>query len=172
MVETENEMSLINKAIDEVQEETKKKKKKKKNKKKNSGLKSYTNPCKLPPFRGVKGYTDSYVKCNQTEPPSIPVVDLFPDGKFPVGEIQDHPGDFNTYRTTDEEKRALDRANEELYKTLRHASEVHRQVRKYAQSFIQPGIKLADMCERLEEKNRELVGEAGFAVSINTRECL
>jgi methionine aminopeptidase type II len=42
------------------------------------------------------------------------------------------------------------------------ASEVHRQVRRYAQSFIEPGIKLIDMCERLEEKNRELMQEAGL----------
>lgn len=41
----------------------------------------------------------------------------------------DHPGDFNTFRTTDAEKRAMDRANEELYETLRCASEVHREVR-------------------------------------------
>ena len=37
------------------------------------------------------------------------------------------------------------------------AAEVHRQVRRYAQSFIEPGIKLIDMCERLENKNRELM---------------
>lgn len=41
----------------------------------------------------------------------------------------EHPGDFNTFRTTDAEKRALDRANDELYETLRCASEVHREVR-------------------------------------------
>jgi methionyl aminopeptidase len=40
---------------------------------------------------------------------------------------------------------------------VRLASEVHREVRRYAQSFIKPGIKLADMCERLENKNRELI---------------
>jgi hypothetical protein len=40
---------------------------------------------------------------------------------------------------------------------VRLAAEVHREVRRYAQSFIKPGIKLADMCERLENKNRELV---------------
>jgi hypothetical protein len=40
---------------------------------------------------------------------------------------------------------------------VRLAAEVHRQVRSYAQSIIKPGIKLADMCELLENKNRELV---------------
>lgn len=38
------------------------------------------------------------------------------------------------------------------------------QVRAWSQSFIKPGIKLADMCERLENKNRELVGERGLEV--------
>lgn len=49
------------------------------------------------------------------------------------------------------------RLQSELYDKVRMASEVHRQVRRYAQSFIEPGIKLIDMCERLENKNRELM---------------
>jgi methionine aminopeptidase len=40
---------------------------------------------------------------------------------------------------------------------VRLAAEVHREVRRYAQSIIKPGIKLTDMCELLENKNRELV---------------
>ena len=53
----------------------------------------------------------------------------------------------------------------DLYDKVRHASEVHRQVRHYAQSFIRPGIKLTDMCERLEECNRRLVKENGLQVA-------
>ena len=53
----------------------------------------------------------------------------------------------------------------DLYDKVRHASEVHRQVRHYAQSFIRPGIKLTDMCERLEECNRRLVKENGLQVT-------
>jgi len=49
---------------------------------------------------------------------------------------------------------------------VRQAAEVHRQVRSWAQSFIEPGIKLADMCEKIENKNRELVQEAGLARGI------
>ena len=64
---------------------------------------------------------------------------------------------------TDAEKRALDRMQEEtVYNKIRHASEVHRQVRKYAQSIIQPGIKLIDMCEQIENMNRTLVVENGL----------
>ena len=49
-----------------------------------------------------------------------------------------------------------------LYEKLRHAAEVHCQVRHHAQSFIQPGIKLVDMCERLEDCNHRLVQEDGL----------
>ncbi|EQC25008.1 methionyl aminopeptidase [Saprolegnia diclina VS20] len=142
----------------------KKKKKNKKKKKKSAG--SASAGTKLPPFRGVDGYTDSYIKYGQTEPPTIPVAKLFGAGSFPKGEEQNHPGDFNTYRTTSEEKRALEREGEALYDRMRYASEVHRQVRKFAQSIIKPGIRLIDMCEALENKNRELVEEAGFARGI------
>ena len=91
---------------------------------------------------------------------------LFEPGTFPVGEEQDHPGDFNTHRRTSAEMRAKDVMDENLYDKVRYAAEVHRQVRRFAQSTIKPGIKLIDMCEMLEEKNRELVGEAGFARGI------
>lgn len=45
----------------------------------------------------------------------------------------------------------------DLYDKVRMAAEVHRQVRSFSQSFIKPGIKLIDMCEMLENKNRELM---------------
>lgn len=43
---------------------------------------------------------------------------------------------------------------------------MHRQVRKWAQSWIKPGIKLIDMCEKIEAKNRELVVERGLQAGI------
>jgi len=43
---------------------------------------------------------------------------------------------------------------------------VHRQVRAHAQSVIRPGVRLADMCEALENMNRALVGEDGVARGI------
>jgi methionyl aminopeptidase len=57
----------------------------------------------------VKGFTDSYVAYGQTDPPSIPVAELFEPGTYPQGEILEHPGDFNTFRVTSEEKRAAER---------------------------------------------------------------
>jgi methionyl aminopeptidase len=147
----------------------KKKRKKKKKKKKNGGgpavvVGSIKEPSLKPPARGLKetAFTDYYVKYGQTDPPTIPVVDLFKGKEFPIGEIQPHTHENQTYRETSDEARAMDRLQEDLYSKVRNAAEVHRQVRSYAQSFIKPGIKLADMCERLENKNRELVKEAGL----------
>ena len=54
--------------------------------------------------------------------------------------------------------------NIDLYDKVRHACEVHRQVRSHAQSFIKPGVKLIDICEQLEECNRLLVKENGLQV--------
>lgn len=154
-------------AVDSQRKTTKSKKKKKKSaKKKKKGTATASVGSKAPPFRGVSGFTDSYVAVGQTDPPTIPIEELYADGQYPEGEIQAHPGDFNTFRTTSEEKRALDRAQEDLYATVRHAAEVHRHVRKFAQSIIKPGVKLIDMCTQLENKNRELVVEAGFAVRV------
>jgi len=121
-----------------------------------------SKPHKLPHSRLVTGFTDSYVAYGQTEPPTIPVANLFAPGKFPQGQIMEHPGDFNSYRMTSEEKRHLERLESDLYDKVRHAAEVHREVRKFAQSFIKPGIRLIDMCEMIENKNRELIQENGL----------
>jgi len=159
----------------------KKKKKKKRPKKKKAAAPAggssanlvFGEPSRPQVSRFLGGYTDYYVKYGQTLEPSIPVADLFRPGHFPVGEIQPHgetknpDPDMNLRRKTDEEKRAGDRLLEaELYDKVRHASEVHRQVRAHAQSFIQPGIDLADMCERIEECNRRLVKENGLEAGI------
>ena len=110
---------------------------------------------------------DSFTKLGQTWPPTKPVETLFPVGtEGPVGEILEHPGDFNRFRITSEEKRAQDRLQTEMYRKVRIASECHRQVRKWAQSWIRPGILLTDMCEAIENKNRELVVESGLQAGI------
>ena len=62
----------------------KKKKKKRSKKKKPTGTGS-----KEPLSRLLGGFTDSYVRYGQTEPPTIPVSKLFKADAFPVGEIQD-----------------------------------------------------------------------------------
>lgn len=118
----------------------KKKRKKKKKKKKKSGAAVDLGP---PP--------------EQTDPPSIPLSRYYPDCTFPVGELQDYV-DANAYRTSSEEMRERERLESDLYNTVREAAEVHRRVRTYMKPYIKPGVKLIDMCERLEDANRSLVG--------------
>eukprot|EP00339_Tiarina_fusa_P005152 CAMPEP_0117022526 /NCGR_PEP_ID=MMETSP0472-20121206/16917_1 /TAXON_ID=693140 ORGANISM="Tiarina fusus, Strain LIS" /NCGR_SAMPLE_ID=MMETSP0472 /ASSEMBLY_ACC=CAM_ASM_000603 /LENGTH=478 /DNA_ID=CAMNT_0004728405 /DNA_START=229 /DNA_END=1668 /DNA_ORIENTATION=+ len=151
----------------------KKKRKKKKKKKKKAGgaggaggALQIKEPSKKPTFRGLlpTAFVDAGVKYGQTDPPTIPVKDLFQSKPYPVGEIQPHTllESQTSFRESQAEIRARDIMHEDLYTNLRWGAEVHRQVRNFAQSIIQPGIELADMCAQLENKNRELVQEAGL----------
>lgn len=101
----------------------------------------------------------------QTFPPSIPVSKLFPTGIFPEGEVCDYRDD-NLWRTTSEEKRELERLEFPMYNEVRQASEVHRQTRKFIQKIAQPGIKLIDMCEQLENCTRTLIEEKGLQAGV------
>lgn len=139
----------------------KKKKKRKKKKKKKSAVGEIKEPSEKAPSRGVldTAFTDYFVRYGQTGPePTIPVAELFAQKELPLGEIQQ----YGT-RVTTKEMEALDQLQAaELYQQVRLGAEIHRQVRSYAQSFIKPGIQLADMCERLENKNRQLTVEHGL----------
>ncbi|BFZ61827.1 Methionine aminopeptidase 2 [Saitoella coloradoensis] len=118
-------------------EGTKKKKKKKKPKKKKSGTK-------------------------QTEPPRTGLSKLFPSGTYPEGEICEYTHEENTYRTTSEEKRHLERQEFDTYNDLRRAAEVHRQVRHYAQKTIKPGMSMIEITELIENGTRALSEENGL----------
>ncbi|OTF82187.1 hypothetical protein BLA29_010386, partial [Euroglyphus maynei] len=101
----------------------------------------------------------------QTDPPSIPIKDLYPDGNFPLGEICEHPAvDENTakYRITSAEKKAMDEASEDQYRDLRCAAEAHRQTRQYMLNYIKPGMTMIEICERLEDTARKLIVENGL----------
>lgn len=100
----------------------------------------------------------------QTIPPTIPLRDLpqFSSGVYPVGEILEHPGDFNTYRMTSNECKLRDQANEAYYNTLREAAEVHRQVRRDAQAFIRPGKSLIEICQRIEKSVERIIRAKGI----------
>jgi len=97
----------------------------------------------------------------QSAPPRIPVAQLFPDGSYPVGEEVEYKND-NAYRTTSEEKRHLDRMNQDFLTEYRQAAEVHREVRKYAQKVIKPGMSLTEICETIEDGTRNLTGHMGL----------
>jgi len=97
----------------------------------------------------------------QTDPPSIAIVDLFPNRDFPLGEISDYKDD-NLWRTSSQEMKMRDYAFEEALKDARQAAEAHRTVRQYVQSWIKPGMTMVDICTRLEECSRTMVKENGL----------
>ena len=101
----------------------------------------------------------------QTEPPTIPVAQLFADGVFPVGQEMEY-NDDNRWRVTDEEKRYLQLQENGNYNEARQGAEVHRQVRKYAQKVIKPGMTMIEIAEIIENGTRKLIQENGLAAGI------
>jgi len=99
----------------------------------------------------------------QTDPPTVPVKDLFPSGQFPVGQIMDHPiaqADTTAKnRFNSEEARAIDRLQLDMYNEIRCAAEAHRQTRQHIQRWVKPGMKMIDICEELERTGRALIAE-------------
>jgi len=106
----------------------------------------------------------------QTDPPSLPVSDLFPDGNFPEGQIMDHPiGNDDSkakQRFTSEEARALDRAQLDMYNEIRQAAEAHRQTRQHIQRWVKPGMTMIQICEELESTARKLINENGLKAGL------
>jgi len=108
----------------------------------------------------------------QTNPPSIPICELYPDGNFPQGQIVPHgvPKDQDESlalnRMTNEEKKSLELAHIDFYKDLRQAAEAHRQTRKYVMSWIKPGMRMIDIAEKLEECSRKMIKENGLSAGL------
>ena len=105
----------------------------------------------------------------QTDPPTLPVSQLFPDNNFPVGQIMDHHIAKDDRKAADrfssEESRAIDRAQLDMYNEIRQAAEAHRQTRQYIQKWVKPGMKMIDICNELESTARKLINENGLKVS-------
>ena len=91
----------------------------------------------------------------------MPIAQLFPDGNYPTGQEVPYT-DNNSYRTTSEEKRHLDRLNNDFLTDYRHGAEAHRQARQYARKFIKPGMSLTDIANGIEDSVRALVGHQGL----------
>uniref|UniRef100_A0A673ZLK4 Methionine aminopeptidase 2 n=1 Tax=Salmo trutta TaxID=8032 RepID=A0A673ZLK4_SALTR len=106
----------------------------------------------------------------QTDPPTVPICELYPSAVFPKGEECEYPpskdGRSAAWRTTHEEKRVLDKANEEMWSDFRQAAEAHRQVRNYINTWIKPGMTMIDICERLEDCSRRLIKENGLKAGL------
>ncbi|CAO3570578.1 unnamed protein product [Mortierella alpina] len=104
-------------------------------------------------------------KVAQTEPPTIPVSKMFANQIYPEGEMQDYKEE-NLWRTTNEEKRYLERQMNDQYNEVRRAAEVHRQVRSYARRNIKPGMSMIEIVEMIENGTRNLVEANGFESGI------
>jgi len=101
----------------------------------------------------------------QSDPPTVPITTLFPSSAYPEGEWQSYADDLR-WRETDAECRERDRLDAGDIEDARRAAEAHRQVRAYARRIARPGIKMIDLCEKLEAASRALVGEAGLDAGI------
>ena len=75
----------------------------------------------------------------------------------------------NNYRTTNEEKRHLDRMNNDFLNDYRQGAEIHRQVRQWAQKNIKPGLTLTEIAEGIENGTRALTGHWGLEEGDNIK---
>ncbi|KAJ3270081.1 Methionine aminopeptidase 2B [Terramyces sp. JEL0728] len=66
----------------------------------------------------------------------------------------------------DEEKRYLERQEHDNYNEARKCAEIHRQVRKYAQKTIKPGMTMIEICDLIENGTRNLIEAKGVAAGI------
>lgn len=106
------------------------------------------------------------VPTKQSDPPRVLLSNLFPNEEYPVGQEEEYR-DENLFRTTNEEKRALDRMNSDFLKEYRYGAEVHRQVRQWAQKNIKPGQSLTEIAEGIEDGVRALTGHPGLVEGDN-----
>lgn len=98
----------------------------------------------------------------QSSPPRVPVSQLYPNDSYPPGEEVPYVNE-NAFRTTSEEKRHLDRLNDDFLREYRQGAVVHRQVRSWARKeLIKPGASLTDIAEGIENAVRHLTGHMGL----------
>ncbi|TRY74961.1 hypothetical protein TCAL_04967 [Tigriopus californicus] len=126
---------------------------------------------KTDPKGGKKAAAKSGGKVTQTYPPTIPIFDLYRGGPFPVGQQMEYPDVWNDGRTAQdrfgtEEKRAIDRAQLDMYNEVRCAAEAHRQTRQHIQKWVKPGMKMIDIVQELEDTARKLIKENGLEAGL------
>ncbi len=90
----------------------------------------------------------------------------FPSQKFPEGSIfpyrepyqySSHPLARQSYRMASKECKEKERLFDTDYNELRKAAECHRQVRRYAQSFIRPGKTYMEIATTIENAVRKVI---------------
>ena len=98
----------------------------------------------------------------QTFPPTIPVSHLYlKDTDLPCGVVNIYK---NSQALSQESSNLMirdDMMSEKIF-CLRRAAVVHKQVRKYAQSVIKPGMKMIDICKAIESTLNYLCEKEGI----------
>ncbi|KAF3208337.1 hypothetical protein TWF106_011440 [Orbilia oligospora] len=99
----------------------------------------------------------------QSNPPRIPLTELFPTGEYPEGEVQH----YTKIRTKTAEERHTARLqfnaeDGEFLRTYRKAAEVHRQTRRWVQENVKPGHSTLEIAEGIEDSVRALLGHPGL----------
>mmetsp|Transcript_33481 Transcript_33481/g.66386 ORF Transcript_33481/g.66386 Transcript_33481/m.66386 type:complete len:451 (+) Transcript_33481:194-1546(+) len=156
--------------------DAKKKRKKKKKKKTEAPLVPHTRPAQdNSALRLVSDWKTAETVQTDMEP-TIPIRRMFPDGRYPVGQEVEYAGE-NAKRKSDAEMKAKEEEFDKELQNARRAAECHRQVRRYAQQFIRPGMPLLEICEKIEGKVEELIeangleAGKGFPTGVSLNNC-
>ena len=164
----------------EVPSEEKKKKKKKKHKKHGKGNKP-DDANRENPYRSLFNFDPKDVSPSrkqdnsqfrilgsweekpwlQTTPPTKSIDEQFPNKDWPIGVIMEY-GQNDIWRSTDKEKIEQERLREYDIIALRKAAECHRQIRKFAQSVMKPGMKMVDICVQIENMLKFIINANGL----------
>ena len=81
--------------------------------------------------------------------------------ELPIGKILEYEGVKGIFRSTSEKMKEKEKDLTEIIYNYRKAAEAHRQIRKYAQTILRPGIKLIDFCQKLETMLRFITNASG-----------
>lgn len=102
----------------------------------------------------------------------------YPDGVYPEGEWMEYPLEVNSYRSTDEEKRYLDRQRNNHWQDFRKGAEIHRRVRQKAQQNVKPGMSMIEIADLIENSVRTYAGNdhtlkqgVGFPTGLSVNHC-
>ncbi|THZ21935.1 methionine aminopeptidase 2-like protein [Aureobasidium pullulans] len=102
----------------------------------------------------------------QTTPPRVALANVFPDNKYPEGEVIEYTvNNDNLKRTTSAELRhqdAIKNMDGDFLIDYRKAAEIHRQVRQYVQTIAKPGVTMSKLADEIEEGVRALTGHQGL----------
>ena len=95
----------------------------------------------------------------QTSPPTKSIDEQYNClDDYPIGTIMEYSSN-NIWRSTSEEKKELEKYYKYKIESMRKAGECHKQIRKYAQTIIKPGIKLIDMVQKIENMLRFITNQ-------------